>query len=68
MPKPKPGESQDQFMSRCVPMMVEEGKPDDQAVAICFSLFEKDREKGNKAIDEAIRGHKDPKPVKARQP
>ena len=26
-------------MSRCIPTMVHEGKPQDQAAAICYSIF-----------------------------
>ena len=39
-PTPTAGESRDHFMSRCIPVVMEEGKPRDQAVAICSSLFE----------------------------
>lgn len=40
MPKPRKNESKDDFMKRCVPQVMEEGKPQDQAVAICSSMWE----------------------------
>lgn len=40
MPTPNPGESRDDFVSRCIPIVVEEGTPQDQAEAICFSMYE----------------------------
>lgn len=40
MPTPAAGESQDDFMHRCVPMLMDEGKDNDQAVAACISMFE----------------------------
>lgn len=40
MPTPKLDESHDEFMSRCIPMLIDEGKEQDEAVAICSSLWE----------------------------
>ena len=39
--KVKPGadESEDDFMGRCIPAMVEEGREQEQAVAMCASMF-----------------------------
>jgi hypothetical protein len=37
---PQSGESQSDFMSRCVPAMIDEGKDQDQAVAMCISMYE----------------------------
>lgn len=45
MPKPRQGETESQFMSRCIPMVEGEGKPHDQAIAICSSLWS-NRNKG----------------------
>lgn len=39
MPKPRPGEGRQQFVARCVPVLIHEGKGQDQAVAICYSLY-----------------------------
>ena len=38
--KPKSGESEDEFISRCIPVVVGEGKSQEQAAAICYSYFE----------------------------
>lgn len=47
MPTPKPGESRDDFVSRCVPIVIEDETADDsdQAVAICNSMWEQEQEK-----------------------
>lgn len=43
MPTPKPGEKREQFVSRCIPIVMGEGtaKDEKQAAAICFSMFKK---------------------------
>jgi hypothetical protein len=38
--KPNAGESKDDFLGRCIPIVVREGKDQDQATAICYSYFE----------------------------
>ena len=40
MPDPADFDSADAFMSACVPMMVDEGTPQDQAVAACSQVWE----------------------------
>ena len=48
MPSVQKGEKKDHYMKRCVPMLVKEGKKQDQAVAECLNLFkEKWKAKGN---------------------
>jgi hypothetical protein len=42
---PKAGESQSDFMGRCVPAMINEGKDQDQAVAMCISMYEQKHSK-----------------------
>jgi len=39
MPKPTADESQEQFIDRCTPVLIEEGRERDQSVAICHSLW-----------------------------
>lgn len=39
--EPKAGESEDDFMGRCIPYVMDEGKEQDQAVAICINKYEK---------------------------
>lgn len=38
--EPKSGEGESDYMSRCVPQLMGEGKDQDQAVAICISTYE----------------------------
>lgn len=47
MPTPNPGESRDDFVSRCIPIVIEEGTPEDQAQAICFSMYEDGKQAGS---------------------
>lgn len=42
VPTPNAGESREDFMGRCVSFLTGEGKPQDQAVAICSSQWGKD--------------------------
>jgi len=43
MPKPAKGESQKDFVSRCIPYVMKEGaaKDNKQAAAICYSMWER---------------------------
>jgi len=43
MPTPKKGESRNDFMSRCIPQVMNEGKRQNQAIAICNSIWENRR-------------------------
>lgn len=45
MPNPKPGESRDDFLDRCIPIVISEGNDPDQAVAICISYYEGEKDK-----------------------
>lgn len=40
MPSRKKGEPKAAFLKRCIPMMMSEGKSNEQAVAICYSMAE----------------------------
>lgn len=41
MPIPKPsGSNEDAYISRCMKVLVQEGKPQDQAYAICKSAWD----------------------------
>jgi len=37
--EPRAGESEDDFIGRCVPAVMAEGKDQDQALAICYTLL-----------------------------
>jgi hypothetical protein len=41
MPEMKDGESQSEWMKRCVPVRIKEGNKQDQAVAVCASMWRK---------------------------
>lgn len=41
MPNKQIGESKDDFMKRCIPKMISEGKDQDVAVAACSSMYER---------------------------
>ena len=43
--KPSAGESEDEFIGRCIPVLRDEGKPEEQAIAICYSYWENRMEK-----------------------
>ena len=38
--EPNPNETEDEFISRCVSVLINEGKDNEQAVAICYSMWE----------------------------
>ena len=48
MPTPQAGESQDDFVSRCIPIVLEDGTAEDQeqAAAVCYSMWREAREEG----------------------
>jgi len=39
MPKPRKNENQENFISRCIPELVGEGREAQQAAAICYSMW-----------------------------
>ncbi|MFH2076516.1 MAG: hypothetical protein ABIJ57_14420 [Pseudomonadota bacterium] len=39
MPNPNPGETEQAFVSRCIPVLIGEGRKQEQAVAICYSMY-----------------------------
>jgi len=66
MPEPRGSETEQEFMSRCIPELIGEGKDQAQASAICYSLYE-GKQKTYAPMEEAIRGDKacgDKKPKK----
>lgn len=44
MPKPKSNETHDEFIERCIPIVIDEGTAEDneQAVAYCESIWEEE--------------------------
>ena len=39
MPTPRKDEDRNDFMQRCVPQVIDEGRPQDQAVAMCNQIW-----------------------------
>lgn len=39
IPKPQSGETQSEFISRCIEFLSDEGTPNDQAAAICYNQW-----------------------------
>lgn len=50
MPTPKDDESEDDFVDRCIPMVIDEGTAKDgkQAAAICHSMYKQHHKKEGK--------------------
>ena len=48
---PKPGESKDDYLSRCVPALIDEGKTRDQAIGQCYGMWRH----GKRIKDKLIR-------------
>ena len=57
--KPKPNESEQDFVSRVIPELVNSGKPKEQAAAIAYSTY-RDVKKSGTAIKDAGNGIIDP--------
>lgn len=43
MPKPRPNETKDNYIGRCIGVLINEGKPKDQAVAVCNSMWDENK-------------------------
>lgn len=57
MPKPKKGEKKEDFISRCIPQLIGEGREKDQASAICYSMWDnKDKEESKSKYTTEISG------------
>jgi hypothetical protein len=41
--KPKPGETEEEYLKYCIPAEINEGMEADQAAAVCYSYYEKDK-------------------------
>lgn len=54
MPKPIPGESEKNYLKRCIPVVLKEGtaKDEKQAAAICYSMFKRKKAIGDNCIDK----------------
>jgi phage head maturation protease len=54
MPKPNKGESQKDFVSRCIPIVLDEGtaKDNKQASAICYNIYRENKKEKNCSVRE----------------
>lgn len=51
MPKPKKGEKKQDYVSRCIPEVIGEGKPPKEAAGKCYGMYDfykKKKKKGKK--------------------
>ena len=57
MPTPRPGEAQDEFISRCVPIVSREHKDlsNKAVVGRCFGIYRSSKKKGTTIRSEARR-------------
>ena len=58
MPHPKEGEQKNDFMKRCIPELIEEGRKQRQSIAICYSIFGKENKVGDTSEQEYQRKKK----------
>jgi len=54
MPSPRAGESRDDFLDRCIPEVVAEGRDPDQAVAMCIAYYEGEKDKAFNLEDGGV--------------
>ena len=47
MPHPKEDENKKDFMKRCIPYLIHEGREQKQAIAICYSIWGKENKVGD---------------------
>ena len=59
--EPTPGEDKDEFISRCIPVVIDEGYEEDQAAAICYSYWE------NKQFEQDLAPYTEPLKEKDRE-
>jgi len=41
MPKPEKNETEKDFLKRCIPELINEGREQKQSIAICYSIYRK---------------------------
>lgn len=51
MPEPRAGETESEWMGRCVPVVEAEGANNEQAVAVCLSKWENRKDEGAKPME-----------------
>ena len=48
MPRPNPGETEKEYLKRCIPDLIHEGYGQKQAIAICYNMYGKYQNKDGK--------------------
>ena len=59
MPNPRKNEKKDEYMKRCIPVLIKEGKSEDQSVAVCSAMY--DEKKSKKSMEDTITNSEMPK-------
>ena len=54
MPKPRKGEKKSDYMQRCIPMLINEGKDNEQAIAICSNMYDEDKEDMSEDLKDSV--------------
>jgi len=54
IPQPDKNEEKDKYISRCIKFVIDEGKPQKQAIAICYSVWDKSLGEGKMTITDRI--------------
>jgi len=57
MPEPRKGENKKDFIKRCIPYIIREGKNNAEAVAICYSIWERSKKETNSMENERVLLH-----------
>jgi hypothetical protein len=53
--KPKPGETQEEYLKYCIPAEINEGMEGDQAAAVCYSYYESGKMTTQKLFVEELK-------------
>lgn len=53
--KPQSGETEQEFVSRCIPVEIESGYPQEQAAAICYSIYRQEEMKSAKGTAKKVK-------------
>ena len=51
MPVPRDNEKKEDFIKRCIPYIIKEGKSKDQSIAMCYSIWKNKNKKKNSYND-----------------
>ena len=59
---PKPGESKQDFVSRCIPLALKEGDTKEEAAGKCYGIYDNAKKSVTKAKQKTVRGYLAPPP------